>query len=70
MTERPLCRRDNAVGLGRQHGLELYLVHHECLDELRLGQRGLDLQNRLVGEYRGALADGVNVAGEAEVGKP
>ena len=30
-----LRRRDHAVGLGGQHGLELDLVDHKGLDELR-----------------------------------
>ena len=35
--------RDHAIGLRCQHGLQLDLVHHEGLNDLRLGQGGLDL---------------------------
>ena len=48
-------RSDHAVGLGCQHGLQLDLVYHVGLDELRLGQWGLDLKDGLVRQYRGCL---------------
>ena len=60
----------HAGGLRRRHALHVDLVHHEGLDELRLGNRRHDLQDGLVGEHRRSFRHGVEIAVEAELAEP
>ena len=62
--------RHHALRLGGEQGLQMDLVHDERLDELRLGERGHDLEDRLVGEERRTLGEGVHVSREAEIAEP
>ena len=66
----PVRRRHRARRLGGEHRLHGDLVHDQGFDELGLGQRRLHLQDGFVGEHRGALGDGMDVAGEVEVPQP
>jgi hypothetical protein len=54
-------------GLRRDGGLVRDLVEEIRLEELRLGERGRDLQERFVGEYQPALGDGPHVPGEPQL---
>ena len=47
-TLRPAAAVTTRDGLGGDHRLQMHLVHHEGLDELRLRDRRRDLQDRLV----------------------
>jgi hypothetical protein len=57
---------DDARGLGGDERGEVDHGEQVRLDELRLGQRRGDLQDRLVGEDDGALGHRADLAGEAE----
>ena len=59
-------RRHHARRLRRQHALEMHLVHDHGLDQLRLGQRGFDLEQRLAGKGRGPFGHRPYRAAEAE----
>ena len=52
-------RRYDACRLGGENRLQMHLVHHEGLGELRLRDRRADLQNWLVREDRRALGQGI-----------
>jgi hypothetical protein len=65
----PIRRVDHARRLGGQDGRQVHLVHDEGLDHLRLGNRSLDLKDRLVGEDRRALRHGEDIAFEAKIGQ-
>ena len=62
-------REHRARGLARLHGLEMAEVDDRRLHELRLDERTRRLEQRLVGEQDGSLADRTHVAGEAEIGE-
>ena len=61
------CSLDHARRLGGEDGLQMDLVHHERLDELRLGNRRLDFDEGLVREHRCPFRDGVDVARESKL---
>src|SRR3546814_14284115 len=55
--------------LARDQRLIMEVADHQGLDQLRLGDRRLDADDRLVGEDRGSLRHGVDVAGEPPGGE-
>ena len=58
---------DDAVGLGGDQTLVVQGEEKEGLDKLSLDGGGTDGEDGLVGEDRGALGDGPDVAGELEL---
>ena len=59
-----LCRQHAARGLARDHRLQVQQVDQARLDELRLGQRGRDAHDGLIGERDRPLRQGIHVARE------
>ena len=59
----------DAGGLGGDQGLEVDDVEEGGFEELGLEDRAGDADERLVGEDDGAFGDGVDVAGELQLGE-
>ena len=57
----------DAIGLSGDEALVVDGQQGERLDQLRLDGRCADHHQRLLGKYRRALGDGIDIAGEAEV---
>jgi hypothetical protein len=69
-TGRPWAAVTTRAALEARTVCRCTLVHHEGLDELGLGDRRRDLQDRLVLENGRALGHGIHIAGEAEFSQP
>ena len=58
---------DDAVGFGGDQALVVDGQQRECLDQLGFDGRGTHHHQRLLGEHRCALGNGVDIAGKAEI---